>query len=354
MPPKSPQIQLVPTVRRRHAPLHDAFEHLTQQQIRDQWPEDFPKPDQGTISRELHRGLEQGLILRQGSGRKNDPYRYWLPGKEDDFRPGPNATKEEVERYDRRCRVKFYEAIGMDPALAAITPPAVEDANPKPRGEASTSSSVPSVSQPGIAGVQSAGTGSPRTESALPLVTTAFPEPIERVSQTGPAPSPATASTLQVRPAEDAKLPAAGSPVPVVAAQEPDTERSAITAESAREPAPEPASASASPPRPVRPALRPETSLEEQRVLLRMWPGRWGHIRNGAPCVRGLDGCAFALVLAKAAPKLIQACAVALLHIEGSDAGGRSHRSIEGTHLGVNGSVLNGRAARDFAPGGQR
>jgi hypothetical protein len=60
------------------AVLEEASEPLTQRQILAHWPEDAPRPDPGTISRALKRGLDQGLIQRQGSGRKNDLYRYWL------------------------------------------------------------------------------------------------------------------------------------------------------------------------------------------------------------------------------------------------------------------------------------
>jgi hypothetical protein len=52
--------------------------------------------------RALRRGLEQGEILQAGTGRKNDPYRYWLPGKEEDFYPGLGATKEQIERWKER------------------------------------------------------------------------------------------------------------------------------------------------------------------------------------------------------------------------------------------------------------
>src|SRR6516225_2718329 len=98
--------------------LQDACERLTQRQLLEQWPEDFPRPDQATIWRALKRGAEQGLILKQGTGLRNDPFRYWLPGKEDDFPPGPNASADEKERFSRRYRERFFEAIGMDPKAA--------------------------------------------------------------------------------------------------------------------------------------------------------------------------------------------------------------------------------------------
>jgi Fe2+ or Zn2+ uptake regulation protein len=60
------------------AVLAEASAPLTQRQILAHWPEDSAKPDVGTICRALKRLLEQGLIQREGSGRKNDLYRYWL------------------------------------------------------------------------------------------------------------------------------------------------------------------------------------------------------------------------------------------------------------------------------------
>ena len=58
--------------------LEDATEPITQNQIITDWPEDFRAPNQATISRLLMRGVEQGMIGRSGSGRRNDRYHYWL------------------------------------------------------------------------------------------------------------------------------------------------------------------------------------------------------------------------------------------------------------------------------------
>jgi len=60
------------------AVLADASEPLTQRQLLAHWPQDSAKPDLGTICRALKRLLDQGLIQREGTGRKNDLYRYWL------------------------------------------------------------------------------------------------------------------------------------------------------------------------------------------------------------------------------------------------------------------------------------
>ena len=56
-------------------------------------------------------GHEHGDFRRTGTGRKNDPFRYWLPGKEDDLQPGPDATPEELERWSRRWSEKTLAKI---------------------------------------------------------------------------------------------------------------------------------------------------------------------------------------------------------------------------------------------------
>jgi hypothetical protein len=59
--------------------------------------------------------VEQGLICRDGSGRKRDPYRYWLPEKEDDFPPGPDASPAARERFERRQEAKELQSLGIEP-----------------------------------------------------------------------------------------------------------------------------------------------------------------------------------------------------------------------------------------------
>jgi hypothetical protein len=72
--------------------LGEASEPLTQQQILAHWPGDFRKPDLATVSRGLKRGLEQGRIRREGTGRRNEPYRYALLAEESDRESGAATT----------------------------------------------------------------------------------------------------------------------------------------------------------------------------------------------------------------------------------------------------------------------
>ena len=66
--------------------LEDAPQELTRHDILDEWPPDFPKPNSGTLWRWLTRAVAAQMILVAGTGRKADPFRYWLPTSEDRWR----------------------------------------------------------------------------------------------------------------------------------------------------------------------------------------------------------------------------------------------------------------------------
>jgi hypothetical protein len=115
--------------------LGDANEPLTQKKIRQAWPDDFARPDRSTIVRLLGRGLEENRIRRKGTGRKNDPYRYWMPEAEDRFNPGPNATPEQKARYNLHWQKTVWEAAGLDSSritLEQFTPKNEPDPEPEP------------------------------------------------------------------------------------------------------------------------------------------------------------------------------------------------------------------------------
>ena len=46
------------------------------------WPSDFAKPSPLTLWRCLERGVAEGWILRDGSGKSDEPFRYWLPERQ--------------------------------------------------------------------------------------------------------------------------------------------------------------------------------------------------------------------------------------------------------------------------------
>ncbi len=62
--------------------LEDASCKLTRQQILAQWPADFDRPNPATLWKWLNRWLDAQMIARDGTGRKNDPFQYWLPERE--------------------------------------------------------------------------------------------------------------------------------------------------------------------------------------------------------------------------------------------------------------------------------
>ena len=86
--------------------LTAAHSKLTRQESRDHWPEDYAKPDATTLWRWLSRGVAQGIVRQQGTGRLNDPFRYWLPAREAEWmedslyrlRCRDEAARAEVER----------------------------------------------------------------------------------------------------------------------------------------------------------------------------------------------------------------------------------------------------------------
>ena len=71
------------------AVLEDAHGKLSRHGVLAEWPDDFDKPDKSTLWVWLERAVECGLVLRDGSGRKNTPFRYWLPGQEEKWQDDP-------------------------------------------------------------------------------------------------------------------------------------------------------------------------------------------------------------------------------------------------------------------------
>jgi hypothetical protein len=71
-----------------HLVLSEAIEKLTRPQIVKKWPAPRP-PSEVTLWRWLERAVERRLVLQEGQGRKGDPYRYWLPGRELPWYPDP-------------------------------------------------------------------------------------------------------------------------------------------------------------------------------------------------------------------------------------------------------------------------
>lgn len=60
---------------------------LTRREILAAWPD--RQPHEATLYRWLERSVERRLILQEGTGRRNDPFRYWLPGRDLPWLPDP-------------------------------------------------------------------------------------------------------------------------------------------------------------------------------------------------------------------------------------------------------------------------
>ena len=84
--------------------LEGATSKLTRRALLARWPRDERHPDPVTLWRWLDRAVAQGLLLRDGTGRKSDPFRFWLPEKDEAFSNDFNAVlermmRENMERY---------------------------------------------------------------------------------------------------------------------------------------------------------------------------------------------------------------------------------------------------------------
>ena len=64
---------------------------LTRRDILKQWQEEGKPPAEATLWRWLQRAVDQGLLCQEGTGRRQDPFRYWLPDQPERWRDDPIA-----------------------------------------------------------------------------------------------------------------------------------------------------------------------------------------------------------------------------------------------------------------------
>jgi hypothetical protein len=69
--------------------LDEADRKKTRKEILYLWPDDHPKPDPATLWRWLDRAVVDERVLCAGRGRRNDPFVFWLPGKEEEWANDP-------------------------------------------------------------------------------------------------------------------------------------------------------------------------------------------------------------------------------------------------------------------------
>jgi hypothetical protein len=74
-------------------------------QFLDEWlPNYLPRPDGGTLCRWLNQAIATGEVSRDGTGRRNDPFRYWLPESEGRWKENDNWWYETRERLEEQAR----------------------------------------------------------------------------------------------------------------------------------------------------------------------------------------------------------------------------------------------------------
>jgi hypothetical protein len=141
--------------------LTEAHIKLTRQDILDRWPADDHKPDATTLWRSLSRAAAEGIVRQEGSGRPRDPFRYWLPEREDFMRPEGGGA-EALQAWNARCVEEAFARLdqtsGATPA-EPMTLPANEDPSGVPA--APGLAEMPPEPPPPDSGPQNAATAEP-------------------------------------------------------------------------------------------------------------------------------------------------------------------------------------------------
>jgi hypothetical protein len=86
--------------------LEDASQKLTRAEVLAQWPADFVRPSAVVLWRWLDRAVKEGLVLVEGTGRRNKPFKYWLDGMEEVWKTDP--------------RQRFLDSLALLPELPPL------------------------------------------------------------------------------------------------------------------------------------------------------------------------------------------------------------------------------------------
>jgi hypothetical protein len=78
--------------------LAEAPQKLTRQDLLLEWPAEFDQPSATTLWRRLDKAVAQGVVLCEGKGSKSDPFRYWLPEREEAWKEDPLYLLMEAQR----------------------------------------------------------------------------------------------------------------------------------------------------------------------------------------------------------------------------------------------------------------
>jgi hypothetical protein len=147
--------------------LREARSKLTREEILDNWSADYPKPDATTLWRWLSRAVAQGIVRQEGTGRPRDPFRYWLPQREEFMRP-QGDSEEALLAWNARCLAEAFA--GFDRTREAKpTPQTTLPGNEEPRRVPAVATVQAEVTPtepapPPDSGPESAATASPTAE----------------------------------------------------------------------------------------------------------------------------------------------------------------------------------------------
>jgi hypothetical protein len=100
------------TWQRLESVLAGAGRKLTRGDILRAWPPAEPRPQPHALWRWLERGVAEGKVRRAGSGRKGDPFRYWLAAQEEEWRKDPLYQLEEADEELRRHLAELERQFG--------------------------------------------------------------------------------------------------------------------------------------------------------------------------------------------------------------------------------------------------
>jgi AAA domain-containing protein len=101
--------------------LMSAVIKMTRQEILDQLPAGHDRPEATTLWRWLSRALAQGQIRQDGTGRPNDPFRYWLSARQEMMRPDGDDP-EELQAWNDR----YMEEVLRNMPTPAVSRSAVQ------------------------------------------------------------------------------------------------------------------------------------------------------------------------------------------------------------------------------------
>jgi hypothetical protein len=96
--------------------LTAANDKLTRREILEHWPIVEVRPDESTLWRWLERAVADGRLLRDGTGRSNSPFKYWLKEAQQRWKRSPYYMPE----------LELMEVLEPDAKLPPLLPPSIQ------------------------------------------------------------------------------------------------------------------------------------------------------------------------------------------------------------------------------------